>query len=288
MFIGGNKKMDIKWDVSKLTASQKRIADFIEKNGEHVLYYTETEIAKSLGVSNATISRFWKNIGFDNFKSFKATIKDQEMVSPENKLKNSLLQIQQKKLQVHEHLLSMTKSQLVNTLESLDVEKFKEAITLMSQCRRLYIHAPSSAEGLGILMKHRLARFGLDIEILPKSGHEIFESLMHFRKEDVVFIFGFVSMNREASVLLDYAKKVNYKTIIVTDCLISDFQDSGDYVFYSNRGELGEFHSMIAPTFLIENFILGIGQQLEKQSLRNLEKLSELRQQYKDQLPRLK
>ncbi|WP_428910041.1 MurR/RpiR family transcriptional regulator [Niallia sp. Krafla_26] len=280
--------MDIKWDVSKLTASQKRIADFIEKNGEHVLYYTETEIAKSLGVSNATISRFWKNIGFDNFKSFKATIKDQEMVSPENKLKNSLLQIQQKKLQVHEHLLSMTKSQLVNTLESLDVEKFKEAITLMSQCRRLYIHAPSSAEGLGILMKHRLARFGLDIEILPKSGHEIFESLMHFRKEDVVFIFGFVSMNREASVLLDYAKKVNYKTIIVTDCLISDFQDSGDYVFYSNRGELGEFHSMIAPTFLIENFILGIGQQLEKQSLRNLEKLSELRQQYKDQLPRLK
>ena len=45
---------------------------------------------------------------------------------------------------------------------------------------------------------------------------------------------------------------------------------------------------MIAPTFLVENFILGIGQQLEKQSLQNLEKLSELRKQYKDQLPRLK
>ena len=63
-----------------------------------------------------------------------------------------------------------------------------------------------------------LARFGLEIELLPKSGHELFESLMHFQKEDVVFIFGFVAMNREATVLLDYAKKVNYKTIIVTDC----------------------------------------------------------------------
>ena len=39
--------------------------------------------------------------------------------------------------------------------------------------------------------------------------------------------------------------------------MISDFQESGDYVFYTNRGELWEFHSMIAPTFLIENFILG-------------------------------
>ena len=33
--------MDIEWDVSKLTASQKKIADFIEKSGEHILYYSE-------------------------------------------------------------------------------------------------------------------------------------------------------------------------------------------------------------------------------------------------------
>ena len=45
---------------------------------------------------------------------------------------------------------------------------------------------------------------------------------------------------------------------------------------------------MTASTFLVENFILGIGQQLEIQSLGNLERLSELRKQYKDQLPRLK
>ena len=45
---------------------------------------------------------------------------------------------------------------------------------------------------------------------------------------------------------------------------------------------------MIAPTFLIENFILSIGHKLEKQSVGNLEKLSKLRKQYKDHLPRLK
>ena len=75
---------------------------------------------------------------------------------------------------------------------------------------------------------------------------------------------GLCPWTEKQAVLLDYAKKADYKTIIVTDCLISDFQESGDYVFYTNRGELWEFHSMIAPTFLIENFILGIGQQLGK------------------------
>ena len=42
-------------------------------------------------------------------------------------------------------------------------------------------------EGLGVLMKHRLSRFGLDIEILPKSGHELFESLMHLEGRGCCF-----------------------------------------------------------------------------------------------------
>ena len=49
----------------------------------------------------------------------------------------------------------MTKDQLVNTLEALDVEQFKQAIILMSTCRKIYIHAPASTEGLAVLMKHR-------------------------------------------------------------------------------------------------------------------------------------
>jgi DNA-binding MurR/RpiR family transcriptional regulator len=68
----------MKWDVTKLTSSQKRIADFIEKSGEHILYFSETELAQKLHVSNATISRFWKQIGYDNFKSFKTALKDNE------------------------------------------------------------------------------------------------------------------------------------------------------------------------------------------------------------------
>ena len=83
--------MDIEWDVSKLTPSQKRIADFIEKSGEHILYYSETELAKVLQVSNATISRFWKRIGYDNFKSFKATIKEQEQVYTRKQIKKFII-----------------------------------------------------------------------------------------------------------------------------------------------------------------------------------------------------
>ena len=80
----------MKWDVTKLTPSQKRIADFIEKSGEHILYFSETELAQKLNVSNATISRFWKQIGYENFKLFKTAIKENEQMSPEKKIEKFL------------------------------------------------------------------------------------------------------------------------------------------------------------------------------------------------------
>ena len=95
------------WDVSKLTPNQKRIADFIEKSGERILYYSETELAKELEISNATISRFWKKIGYENFKAFKQTFIEKEQISPEKKLKNSLSQIQNQQLQIHDHLFRL-------------------------------------------------------------------------------------------------------------------------------------------------------------------------------------
>lgn len=84
---------------------------------------------------------------------------------------------------------------------------------------------------------------------MPKSGHEIFESLVHLTDQDVVLIFGFGKLHPETKVILDYSKEVGAKSIVMTDCLISDFNTTADIILFSSRGELWEFHSMIAPTF---------------------------------------
>ncbi|QOV10043.1 MurR/RpiR family transcriptional regulator [Viridibacillus arvi] len=121
---------------------------------------------------------------------------------------------------------------------------------------------------------------------MPKSGHEIFESLVHLTEQDVVLIFGFVKLHPETKVILDYSKEVGAKSIVMTDCLISDFNTTADIILFSSRGELWEFHSMIAPTFLIENLIIGVGKELKENSISKLEELNSLRSKYKDLLPR--
>ena len=51
------------------------------------------DLAKEAKVSTATISRFWKLAGFKNFKEFKDHVKHRIETTPENKLKNFILDI---------------------------------------------------------------------------------------------------------------------------------------------------------------------------------------------------
>ena len=272
------------WNIEDLTPNQKVIADYVQKNIKAMLYMTETEIAAQLELSNATVSRFWKSIGFENFKDFKNNLKEREVISPANKLKNIMNQVKSNEMQ--QQMLALSTQHLQETLQYFSSETFEQAVDALASSKRIYIYSPGPSEGLAQLINFRLSRFGLSIHYLPKSGHELFESLIHMNKEDTVLIFGFVQLHPETRVILDHIKSIGGKSIVITDRLISDFNTNADIVLYASRGELWEFHSMVAPTFLVENLIIGVGIRQKEKSISKLEKLNELRSKYKSILPR--
>ena len=57
-----------------------------------------------------------------------------------------------------------------------------------------------------------------------------------------------------------------------------------DIFLYADRGKKGEFHSMIAPLFLMESLIIEIGK--DEKSFSHVEILSDIRKAYKEDLPR--
>lgn len=267
-----------------LTPNEKMIADYISKNGMAILTYTEDEIAKEIQISNATVSRFWRKIGFKNFKDFKNNYKEKMDVSPANKLEHIMEQVDS--TTIHAQMMTTSIKHLEITLAQYNTDDFQKSVSSLIQAKTIYIYNPGPSEGLGNLLNFRLSRFGLTIKILPKSGHEIYESLLHFSPDDVLFMFGFVKLHPESRVLLEHANKLGMTSIVMTDCLVSDFNAYADYLLFASRGELWEFHSMIAPTFLIENIIIAVGKETSEKSMKKLEMLDAIRKEYKDLLPR--
>ncbi|WP_080843723.1 MurR/RpiR family transcriptional regulator [Cytobacillus gottheilii] len=268
----------------QLSKSQQIIADYIQKNIDNVPFMTELDISKACGTSVATVSRFWSAVGFQNLKDFKQYIKSAvNQVTPASKVEASLRKYENGytpfMLDSALHYLSDTKKHLAD-------QSFQQSIGKIANAENIHLFGAGSSVSLVSLFAFRLKRFNSNVYTFNSSGHEIFEDMIHMKKGDVLFLFGFVQASVEINVLLDYAKKKEICTILMTDMLVSPLLEQATYTLYTSRGDVGEFHSMVAPIALIESIVVNVGKHMGDQALDKLHELHQIRKDYHDRLPR--
>ena len=72
-----------------LTKTETIIADFFLHNENRIYFLTSSDIATELQVSDTSVIRFVKSLGFSNFKEFKDSLKQQvsdKILTPSEKL----------------------------------------------------------------------------------------------------------------------------------------------------------------------------------------------------------
>ena len=267
-----------------LTKYEKMIANYISKNVTRIPYMTVQELAQELKVSTATVSRFFVTIGFSGFKQFKDYFKSTLDITPANKMEDIINKVENKDIPTE--IMNKSIQYLRKTVQRLSRKEFNRAVEALIQAKRIYIYGSGPSESLSDLLAFRLNRFDFDIKKMAKSGHELYESLLHLTKEDAVFIFGFFNTLPETQVILNHAKEVGFTTILVTDLVISDMIDNSDIVLFTERGELWEFHSMVAPIALVESIIVSLAMNNEEKYLSKLHDLHKLRKKYASYLPK--
>ncbi|AGK95719.1 MurR/RpiR family transcriptional regulator [Clostridium pasteurianum] len=268
----------------KLSKNNEKIANYIVNKMDLVPFMVEKDLAEACNVSISTISRFWEIINFKNFREFKKFLKQETSFSPADKIKTAFDKITDN--EVISDIMLSSSNYIKQTVDRLDNNNFQNMVTAINQCSTLHIYASSSSACLSSLLEFRLKRFDIDVKVLTKSGHELFEDLIHIKKNDIIIIFGFTQESPEIKVLFDFAKNIGCKTVLITDLMVSSMIDNATFYFYTARGELWEFHSMLAPLALVESIIVSVGKAREKKSLDKLKRLQELRDTYEKLLPK--
>ncbi|ENH96854.1 RpiR family transcriptional regulator [Gracilibacillus halophilus YIM-C55.5] len=270
-------------DQMNLTESQTIIANYLSKHWQEVLVSTEKDIAEATGISIATVSRFWSVAGYKNLKDFKNHMKHELEVSPARKIQS----VQPKKNQLTPYItIEKSLSLLQDTIDNTDHASFQQAIELLHRSNRIYVLANGPSKGLGELFVYRVKRLGKPIHFINNQGNELFEDMIHMNQDDALFAFAFGRLLPETKVLLDYQRDIHYQSIVVTDQYISNISTMATIRLFASRGKTNEFHSMMAPTLLIENIILGLTMKDKESHIQRLQQLSYLRKKYHDQLPR--
>ena len=263
----------------KYTKSDEKILEFMESHTDEFLFMSIGEVAKRLEVSEATISRAARHLGYRDFKEMKNEIIGQKTgKGAAGKIAGTLQKTQGFDIG---KWFAMQQECLRNTLENFDQQEFSRAVSQIQSARNIYIHGKNASASSAQLLFFRLRRLGYKVFMVPSGGSEVIEGIVHAGEGDLVIIFSYSKVSAEGKMILEYAKTAGYTTMAFTSRLYAPQEQRADINLYVYRGEKEEFHSMSAPAAMIDALILALSEKDQGDTARNLLKIQKLKEKFK-------
>jgi len=267
---------------SQLTKSEKAIADFVRQNQDEAAFLSAGEIATRLNLSEATMVRFARTLGFNSYPAMRTVLQEtfRRRVTHSARLRGRLDDLRAAG-DMFERLVASEIDYLTQALETVDRQALHQAVELLRSRNRVFVFGVGPSVSLVELMEIRLRRFGRQVIPLTTAGREILEPLLIMNQNDLVFVICFFDISSALQLVLDYAKEVNCPVIMLTDTLGSIIGEKADVVLAARRGPMAEFHSLVVPMTIINTLLLAIANEDREQVMENLDKLDQLRERLK-------
>lgn len=265
-----------------LTKSEKRIANFLRKNQEESAFLSASEIASRLDLSEATLVRFARSLGFSSYPAMRAVLQDnfRRRVTHSARLRGRLNDLRDGG-DIFERLTATEIDFLSQALDSIKREELNKAVEILHEHDRVFVFGLGPSVSLVDLLELRLRRFGREVVPLTNSGREFLEYLTMMGEKDLLFVICFFDQNPALKLVIDYANKVGATIIMLTDTLEAILGDKVDVVLSAKRGPIGEFHSLVVPMTVINSLLLSLASMEQEKSMTLLDKLDNLRDQLK-------
>jgi len=266
----------------QLTKSEKQIANYLRKNQEESAFLSAAELADRLGLSEATIVRFARTIGFDSYPGMRELlqINFRRRVTHSTRLQSRLEDLLDGG-DILERMIASEIDYLSQALETVDRVAFHKAADLMKSHERIFVFGLGPSVSLVELMEIRLRRVGIDVVPLTTTGREILEPMLRMNDQDLLFTICFFDISPSLELVLNYANEIGSKVVMLTDTLGSIVGDKADVVLTARRGPVSGFHSLVVPMTIINTLLLELAQEDQEHAVANLDKLDELRERFK-------
>lgn len=220
------------------TSLEKNIADFfIRREGKGDL--SAKNVAKQLYVSEASLSRFAKKCGYKGYREFLFCY--EQTGAPINRPPAS----------DHIKMVLNSYQELLNKSYSLmDEEQIDRIESILSQKKRIYVYGKGSSGLVGMEMKLRFMRIGVNLEAITDDHIMKMNSVL---VDEDCAVIGISVSGKTAEVIesLKAAKRCGATTVLMTSHIDKQFKSFCDEVVLCAVKENLETGKAISPQFPI-------------------------------------
>jgi DNA-binding MurR/RpiR family transcriptional regulator len=257
-----------------LTISQKRALKYILDHYEESIFLSASNLARKIGVSEATIIRLAQAMGFKGFPEFKRELQSsiKEKISTVSRFEHTVSHIKDEE----DILIKVFQEDMENlsqTLKNISIDTFMQVVAEIRKAERIFIIGLRSAYSLSIFFGTTLRYIGKDVRVLKPDHGEFWDHAVTWRKSDLVIG---ISFPRYAKITIDaikYAREKRIKCIGITDHLLSPLARHCNLVLTARCDIDSYIESFTAPLSLINAIVTAVSVSDSEKMLKSLKKL---------------
>jgi len=265
-----------------LTKSQQRIASYLLASYDEAAFLSAADLVERLDVSQATIVRFAKAIGYAGFPELRRCLQElfRAKATPASRLQLKLSELASSPGPVLTQVLDMEVQYLTEAAHSVEAADFHRAVDVLLSGQRIFVFGSGPSSILADLAELRLRRLGVLTISMTESGRHLLEKLQLLREGDAVLASGFNYVRPELVAVLDHARTLGCRSVLLTDTLGPTLRSKVDVVLAARRGPVSTFHSLTVPMAILNALILAVAMARPNESLAALNRLEQMRVTY--------
>ena len=248
---------------------QQKIADYFLNNQEKLAGMSSQEAAQAIGVSDASVIRFCRIIGYEGFKDLKAHVYNMLVENSFGGLTlgERMTQSTQKfqridpMIQFQAFIQQNMLSAFTNSPE--DIHKVVDALT---SAKHKYIIGLRGCRGLALTFSRTLTFMLPNVFYLDDGEGMSLSRMQDVDENDAVIMFVFSRYYKTDAKYLETAKRNGAAVCLITNEFPDPLKQYTDTVLYVSTSGMSFFHSVLGAAALSEYILILTGQEVDYKS----------------------
>jgi len=259
-----------------LYSAEKKVAGFILDHSGDIIHLSVTEVAEQSGVSEATVVRFCRSLGYSGYQDFKLTLA-RDTVAPIKTIHEELEKSDD--IAAVTHKVFQNNIQALNdTLEVLEMKEMKKAEDAISRAGKILIIGVGTSAPIVHDAYNKFFRIGLNCSCQTDSHLQVMEAAL-LNKGDVLIAISHSGSTKDPIETLKVAKSRGAVTVCITNNSLSPITREADIRLVTasreTRFKSEALASRIAQTSIINALFMALSLHHFQKTLKHTKLIEE-------------
>ncbi|SER82460.1 transcriptional regulator, RpiR family [Vreelandella subterranea] len=232
-----------------LSAQEQRVASFILDHFDDLAVYSAADLARLTGVSKSTVSRLFKRLGFESYRSVKDHARQLRNLGVPLVIDANAMQDEAgAPFQRH---LQREQDNLQRCLNGIAADQFAALVERLANARHVVMIGFRNSYPLALHFRQQLIQARAQVRVAPQPNQSLAEEIVDLNDQDVVVLFGFRRRPAAFASLVNALERSPAKVALIADPTAVNFASQVDWLMEAPLESLSAFDSYATANSLI-------------------------------------